>query len=247
MPVLPLKSGSVDIWMARVLPDTAAHVREFQYLLSFDERQRLGKFVAEAPRMQYLTARAALRLTLSRYAHIAPQAWTFTANSYGKPRIAAPRLADPLHFNVSHCDGQVAIAVSRHHDIGVDVENVTRRLDIDQLAPAVLAQAECDALARAPETERQRLFFTFWTLKEAYVKARGMGLSLNLKGFAFETCRTHPHVSFNELCPDVASRWSFRSYAVGQNFALALAAPSSAANVQLHHFAAQDLMSVTDA
>lgn len=231
---LSLEQGSVNIWLASFGTESASQLPQLIDVLSRDEQQKLGRFTLEAPRLQYLTARAMLRTTLSRYADVDPRSWIFAANAYGRPRIAAPAVDGNLHFNVSHCDGLVAIAVARTEDIGIDVENVTRRLDIDRLAPFVFADAECAALATVPAADRRDHFFAYWTLKEAYVKARGMGLSLDLKGCAFELADPHPLVTFNARCPDASSRWRFWRYSLVPRFALALAAPSDTREVRLH-------------
>jgi 4'-phosphopantetheinyl transferase len=129
----------------------------------------------------------------------------------------------------------VALAVTKGLEIGVDVENVTRNLDVSQLAPSVFAPAEVAALKQTAELDRPDVFFSFWTLKEAYIKARGMGLSLKLDGFAFDLSGTHPRVSFNDRCPDDPSRWQFRRYLPTATHALAVAvsAPEDAVDVRL--------------
>lgn len=236
-PALSLERGSVDVWLATVPPGSASQLPRLADFLSWDEQQRLGRFALEAPRLQYLTTRAMLRETLSRYADVDPRSWAFSASAYGKPRIAAPSIDGEMHFNLSHCDGLVAIAVARLEDIGIDVEDVARPLDIDRLAPFVFADAECAALAAAPVGERRAHFFAYWTLKEAYVKARGMGLSLDVKGCAFELVEPHPLVTFNARCPDVPSRWRFWRYSVAPRFALALAAPADTREVRLRRIA----------
>jgi 4'-phosphopantetheinyl transferase len=231
--MLPLERGSVDVWLANIPPESACQLALLTDVLSWDERQRLGRFVLEAPRLQYLTARALLRKTLSKYADVNPRSWIFSVNAFGKPRIAAPVIDNELHFNLSHCDGLVAIAIARTEDVGIDVENVARGLDIDRLAPFVFADDESAALAGVPVGNRREHFFAYWTLKEAYVKARGMGLSLDLRGCAFKLVEPNPLVTFKARCPDVSSRWRFWRYSVAPRFALALAAPSDTREVRL--------------
>jgi 4'-phosphopantetheinyl transferase len=230
-----LAPGQVDVWLAASDEIGAADLRSYERLMSSDEHARWQRFVVAKPRLQHLVARALLRTTLSRYADVAPSQWRFGSNGYGRPHIAAPALASGLQFNISHTDGLVALAVANGVEIGVDVENVTRKLDISQLAPSVFAPAELAALNRTAELDGAQEFFSFWTLKEAYIKARGMGLSLNLDGFAFDLSGTHPRVSFNERCPDDASRWQFRRYlpTAAHALAVAISAPENAVDVRL--------------
>lgn len=229
---LALELGAVDIWLVGAEPHSTTELLYLRDLLSCDEQRRLEQFLVEAPRQQYLIARATLRMTLSKYSNVAPRAWRFATNRYGRPRIDAPLLTDQLYFNVSHCDGLIAIAVARTADIGIDVENVARRLDTDLLAPAVFTETECAALAAAPNEDRRKLFFALWTLKEAYIKARGMGLSIDLAGFEFKIAEPHPLVRFNFRCPDVSEKWRFWHYFLDSKFSLALAAPQSTREVR---------------
>lgn len=231
--LLALEPGAVDVWLVDPEPQSALELLYLRDLLSCDERRRLERFVVEAPRLRYLISRATLRTTLSQYSNVAPRAWRFATNRYGKPRIDAPFLGDQLYFNVSHCEGLIGIAVARTEDIGIDVENVGRRLDTGLLAPAVFTETERAALAAASDEHRRKLFFTFWTLKEAYIKARGMGLSIDLAGFEFKIAEPHPLVRFNFRCPDDSAKWRFWHYFLEPQFSLALAAPQSTRDVRL--------------
>jgi 4'-phosphopantetheinyl transferase len=230
-----LAVGQVDVWLAAPDQISADDLRSYERLMSADEHARWTRFVVPKPRLQHLVARALLRTTLSRYVDVAPRQWQFGTNAYGRPHVAAPTLACDLRFNISHTDGLVALAVTKGLEIGVDVENVTRSRDVSQLAPSVFAPAEVAALERTSELDRPDVFFAFWTLKEAYIKARGMGLSLKLDGFAFDLSGPHPRVSFNDRCPDDASRWQFRRYRPTATHALAVAvsAPEDVVDVRL--------------
>jgi 4'-phosphopantetheinyl transferase len=230
-----LAAGQVDVWLVASDEISADDLRSYERLMSSDEHARWTRFVVPKPRLQHLVARALLRTTLSRYVKVAPGRWQFDTNAYGRPHIAAPTLASDLRFNISHTDGLVALAVANGLEIGIDVENVTRSLDVSQLAPSVFAPAEVATLERTAELDRADVFFSFWTLKEAYIKARGMGLSLKLDGFAFDLSGTHPRVSFNDRCPDDPSRWQFRRYLPTATHALAVAvsAPANAVDVRL--------------
>jgi 4'-phosphopantetheinyl transferase len=230
-----LAVGQVDVWLAAPDRISADELRGYERLMSADEHARWTRFVVPKPRLQHLVARALLRTTLSRYVDVAPAQWQFDTNGYGRPHVAAPTLACDLRFNISHTDGLVAVAVTNGREIGVDVENVTRSRDISQLAASVFAPAELATLKQTAEPDRPDVFFAFWTLKEAYIKARGMGLALKLDGFAFDLSGAHPRVSFNDRCPDDPSRWQFRRYLPTATHALAVAvsAPENAVDVRL--------------
>jgi 4'-phosphopantetheinyl transferase len=183
---MPLAAAEVHVWTA--VPDQvsepAARAR-CEAMLSADERARMQRFHFERDRQIYLVAHALVRTALSRYATCAPAAWAFTANEYGRPEIAPGTCARPLRFNLSHTRGLVAVAIALERDLGVDVEHLyPRSFDLD-VAEHFFAPTEVAALAAQPADARRDRFFAYWTLKESYIKARGMGLALPLDQFAF--------------------------------------------------------------
>ncbi len=162
--------------------------RRWRGLLSTAEEQAWRRFKVESARRQHLAARALARTTLSRYADVEPRRWEFSASPEGKPEIAGPAGAPPLRFNLSHTRGLVACVVTLGLDAGVDVERPARPLrDPMALARHGFAPAEREALARRRGRARRELFYDLWTLKEAYVKARGAGfLALPARKLASE-------------------------------------------------------------
>lgn len=226
--------GTVDLWLAR--PDDATPDRREAWLglLSPEERLRHEGLISPDARLQHLIGRALVRTILGRYADVAPRALRFEANAYGRPRIAGPRGAPDLRFNLSHTGGLVALAVAEGFDVGVDVERVTGDLDVGQLADIALAATERAAVAAACAHERRRLFFTVWTLKEAYVKARGMSLAMPLTAIAFDLAGDEPRVAFDQaLVADDPARWRFRSFTPTPEHALALAAATERLEVRV--------------
>jgi 4'-phosphopantetheinyl transferase len=154
-------------------------------MMSPDERDRHHRFHFEKHRHHFLVSRGLMRSMLSRYTRIRPEALRFSKNRYGRPEIDAGSAAPGLGFNLSHTDGLVACAVAWHHDIGVDVEDTKRRVKITKIADRFFSPREVDTLhALTPGMKRSR-FFDYWTLKESYLKARGMGLSIPLDRCGF--------------------------------------------------------------
>ncbi|MCA1428594.1 MULTISPECIES: 4'-phosphopantetheinyl transferase superfamily protein [unclassified Bradyrhizobium] len=179
-------------------------------LLSVDERARADRFVFERHRRQYIFAHAMLRLALSQVAsNVAPTDWTFGAGRYGRPFVAAPATSTALHFSLSHADGCVACVVSRHEAVGVDVETVSRRVAPLSTALRFFAPEEVEALRGLPEPAAIERFFDYWTLKEAYLKARGFGLNLPLDAFAMQVSREAIEISFKPDIVDDPDAWRF--------------------------------------
>lgn len=179
-------------------------------LLSDEERARRDRFVRPVDADTYVVAHALVRRTLSAYGPTAPDAWRFTTNAHGCPAVADDQAGRPaLAFNLSHTHGLVAVAVARGHRVGVDVERVTRVV-MDGVAERHFAASEVGELRALPAEARPRAFFEYWTLKEAYIKARGMGLAIPLGDFAFHLRPpAPPAIAFVEGFDDRPERWQF--------------------------------------
>lgn len=197
-------------------------------MLSPDERARMQRFRFERDRQIYLVAHALVRTALSRYATCAPSAWTFTVNEYGRPDITPGICARPLRFNLSHTHGLVAVAIAQGRDVGVDVEHMyPRSFDLD-VAGHFFAPAEVAALRAQPAEARRDRFFAYWTLKESYIKARGMGLALPLDQFAFDLAADLDRgddivLAVDPRLQDDGRRWWFHQRRVGPEHRLAVA------------------------
>jgi 4'-phosphopantetheinyl transferase len=159
---------------------------DYAALLRAEEADRWRRFHFPRHRHQYLVTRALIRATLSGYQPaIDPDRWVFSKNRFGKPFLQSPAIPWPLRFNISHTDGLVVVAAALDRDLGVDTEHVEREGRHDGLAERFFSPAEADYLAGLPPEERSDRFFLLWTLKEAYIKARGKGLSIPLESFGF--------------------------------------------------------------
>jgi 4'-phosphopantetheinyl transferase len=220
---LRLERGQVDIWLTSLSGISDHLLHRYEQLMSEDEHARWRRFLVAHAQLQHLVARALVRTTLSRYFDVPPQSWQFAANRYGRPYVTAPRQFRPVRFNLSHTSGLVVCAVAKARAIGIDVENITRDTEFADVAPRVFSPVELSSFRRtAPEMQRE-IFFAYWTLKESYIKARGMGLSLALDGFWFDLAGASPRVHFTERCPDDSERWQFRQYAPTADHRLAIA------------------------
>lgn len=155
--------------------------------LSAEERTRANNFVFAEDRKLYIAAHIFLRQQLSQYASLAPEDWRFVTNQHGKPFINNPRYKW-LQFNLSHTPGLIACAISAVEAVGIDVEQQKTLSDLESLCRYAFSTVESSAILTSKHTkQKEERFFTYWTLKEAYIKAIGMGLSLPLQDFSFST------------------------------------------------------------
>lgn len=172
----------IHIWSAMLDESfpSPADSQQFLRVLSAAERLQCAKFRFEADRRRDLATRMLLRSVLSSYADLPPQAWTFARDAYGKPRISNPGLEGRLHFNLTHTHGLVNCAVAPFEQIGIDAEWTGRTGLEFGIAQRYFNLSEWTDLRETASAHRARRFFQYWTVKEAYAKARGLGLSLPL-------------------------------------------------------------------
>jgi 4'-phosphopantetheinyl transferase len=177
--VRPLGPNAVDLWVARPNAAQGADLlARFRSWLAPEEEKRFTSFCFDKHRHEYLVTRDLVRTALSTYRAVEPAAWTFIANAYGRPAITPPC---GLTFNLSNTQTLVVCAVAEELEIGVDVEPIERAPTILGIADTVFSPAELAELsALAPAAARERAV-SLWTIKEAYIKARGMGMSLPVR------------------------------------------------------------------
>ena len=176
---LSLRPGEIHIWHAAAemhLPDLDRIV-----LLAPDERERMARFHFEKDRNNFLFCRSTLRMLLALYLGNPPAELCFAYSAHGKPSLAVP--PGDIEFNISHSAGRVLFAFCRHCKIGVDVERIRQDLNVQEIAERFFSAAEKRELAQFQGGSRYKAFFNCWTRKEAFVKARGEGLSCPLGSF----------------------------------------------------------------
>jgi 4'-phosphopantetheinyl transferase len=184
--------------------------RSCDRLLDAGERARLARLRHPARRREFVVARALVRTLLSRWAPVAPAAWRFDAGPHGRPEIAGPAEASRLRFNVSHTRYVVGCAVTVEQEVGLDLEDTRRPRRVLDLAVRHFAPAEVATIRALAEPARTARFFDVWTLKESYLKARGLGLRLPLRHFAFDVAGDgEVQATFDSVLRDDGTGWHF--------------------------------------
>ena len=179
---ITLAEDEIHVWRVR-LHQNAGRVRSLFRQLSTDERHRAGRLRFPVDRDHFIVARGALRHVLSLYAGGEPAALRFCYGAHGKPTLAQESGGDGLRFNLSHSHELALIVVTRCREVGIDLEFIRDDFSALELAARFFSGREAATLRALPEAVRFRAFFNCWTRKEAYIKARGTGLSLPLKSF----------------------------------------------------------------
>lgn len=208
--MIEVPGDAVHVWLCRVdQVQGPAVLARCAAVLDDAETERWQRYRFERDRHLFLVAHGLLRFSLSRYADVAPEDWRFALGDHGRPELAGAMAGLDLRFNLSHTQGLAAVLVNRSLDCGVDVEALGRQVDVPNLARHSFHPAEyADVMAQAP-SERRARFFAYWTLKEAYIKARGMGLALPLGAFAM-TLGEPVSVAFEPPLDDNSAHWQFQ-------------------------------------
>lgn len=154
-------------------------------LLSSAERKQQNHFHYKKDQRSYLVAHALVRKVLSMYLDKPPQDWLFSTGEHGKPRIRESSQAAGLRFNLTHTSELCACVVTHELRCGIDAEQTARQNQLLPIAKRMFAEAELTSLQNLSEIEFRQKFFYYWTLREAYVKARGTGLGGSSKAFHF--------------------------------------------------------------
>ena len=173
---LPALVRTVHVWAVR-LDDASVDLIAGRELLSLDERQRAARFHFEQHRRRYLIAHIALHKILGRYLKMDPATLYFELGSNGKPRLPAVLASSDVEFNLSHSNEMALLAVNRIGEIGVDIEYVKPDFKFQEIAERFFTAREVMAMRKLPPALQRQAFFKCWTSKEAFLKAKGTGLS----------------------------------------------------------------------
>ncbi|MGB5445478.1 MAG: 4'-phosphopantetheinyl transferase superfamily protein [Psychromonas sp.] len=182
--IFPLKHNDIHVWSiepAKISDNEL--LNSLKMLLSKSEVEKIQRYRLAKAQHTALITRAFVRIVLSRYADIPPQKWAFNIASQGKPEISEPPF--PLSFNLSHNDDLIICCVCLDKNIGCDVESLSRKINIKAIAQRYFSKTEFVTLMALPSASQKRRFFEYWTLKEAFVKATGLGISQGLESFNF--------------------------------------------------------------
>jgi 4'-phosphopantetheinyl transferase len=202
--------GEIHLWFAFIGEGDAS--QETLQVLDHEERTRMERLHLPAGRRLFGASHALVRKALSHYGKIPPEKWRFVKGAHGKPSIDPDLAAPPLRFSLAHTRGAALVAVTEGADVGADLERGDRRVDAARLSRRFFSPAEDAELKRtAPGLLRTR-FFHLWTLKESYIKARGLGLSLPLDSFSFHLAGDPPgRIAFSsdDAEQDAAGQWRF--------------------------------------
>ena|SRR5712692_5086719 len=218
-----LGEQEAHIWRAPLHP-SPLDVPRLLSLLSEDESKRARRFRFEKNRNEFILSRGWVRILAASYLDVLPAELGFAYSPHGKPYLSTPARAQSLAFNVSHTEGMVLFAFTWSRKVGIDVENLRGDFNATEIAERFFSVAEREALRRVPAEQQHEAFFRCWTRKEAYIKARGEGLSHPLYEFDVSLAPDETSALLaTRPDPAEAGRWWLRNLPVTSGYAAALA------------------------
>jgi 4'-phosphopantetheinyl transferase len=225
---LQLSADVVHLWELSLDCLSSTALDKFNSVLSPCEKLRAGRFAFDRDRERFVARRGALRTILGLFCGLPANKLEFRHGRHGKPCLADDFNDHAIRFNSSHSDGLMLCAVNSGREVGVDVERIRAIREADQIAARFFSRREYAAFTVLPPSEKYSAFFSWWTCKEAYLKARGTGLIDALNELDVSVNPGQPsgllNISGNSR---EASEWSLRSLTIASGFASALAVEAS--------------------
>lgn len=176
-----LSSNQIHVWRTS-LTRTEKELVELRELLSYEERTRAAKFINQRAANSFIVARSILRKLLSCYLQINSHDLIFRQNRYGKLYLDS----SPLQFNLSHSHSLALFIFALNTPVGIDVEFIRNDYEFTDIVRKFFSETESKALFSLPEDTQRQAFFNCWTLKEAFIKAKGIGMFYALDKFSVE-------------------------------------------------------------
>ena len=173
---LSLSRDDVHVWCSSLnFPDIS--IGQMAQVLSADELKRAERFHFHENRNQFIAAHALLRKLLAKYMNIEAGRISFEYGRNGKPFLSEKCSYEKIRFNLSRSNGYAIFAFANDREIGVDIEYVKEFAYMDKVAEQVFSPKDNAVLRSFAKIEKKEAFFTFWSRKEAYLKAIGEGFS----------------------------------------------------------------------
>jgi len=235
MPVPP-PINRVDVWAIKTeTPSVRDRLPAYRKLLSTEETRRIERYAVPDDGLRFLLGRALARTMLSRYTDVKPRDWSFVIDPHGRPELTMrPAHVPDLRFNLTHTTGLVACAVTVGREVGIDVEHIGRTVTFE-VPERFFSPREVADLRALPHIQQKTAFFDYWTLKESYIKARGLGLALPLRHFTFlRAADRDPEIVFAPELPDDAASWQFRQFWPTDEHRMAVAVRRHGENLPIH-------------
>lgn len=212
-----LGKNEVHIWRSNLTLNLCLVHHHWQ-LLAQDEKKHANQFYFEKDKIRYIVSRGILRKIISEYIKYPPEVIQFEYANYGKPYLNTAQNSIKLYFNLGHSHNSIVYVITKNFDIGVDIEMYQNNFDLKEVAKFCFSRNENKKLHALPKEEQYDYFYKIWTLKEAFTKALGVGLSYNLKKVNIELINQENYTLILNNCLKEESNWMLQMFSTYTNY-----------------------------
>lgn len=217
-----ITENSVDIWLLNIEDFILTNDRDYLSILSVDEQKKYHNFKITLQRDRFLINRVNLRLILAKYLSINPQEIAFKYSDKGKPSLNFNIHPDQIYFNLSHKNNYTVYGIAQHN-LGIDLERIDHKVKIENIAKRFFCLPEYKYLKQLKEEDKYRYFFTLWTIKEAYLKSIGQGLSGGLDSIYIEDIGDNYNYQIFNNQGQKLENWMIKKWDILDNYILSIA------------------------
>ena len=230
-----LTSREVHLWSAS-LAVSADQVRFYESCLDARETRRANRYRSEQGRFRFICARGILKELLAAYCGYDPQNISFALGTMGKPYLS-PMSDPPIQFNTTDTQNEALFAFCRSGEIGVDIELLPREVKHERIAYRKFSQTEYEAYIAKPMSQRKDYFLSVWTRKEAYGKAKGVGIRYTLNSVNLVCGEGLSSVS---LTDSLGTEWEIRQIKPFESATACVVTQGAGWNFRCFHFVGED-------
>ncbi len=218
--------NAIHIWITNIDEIDDPYLLDiYRAQLSKDEMSRYERFRFDKDKKQFLVSHALVRSVLSSYVEIAPKDLQFICCENGKPKVASEEgELLPLEFNLSHSGRYAAIVVTNEIECGIDIEEVDPKRSIMDIAEEYFSASEMLDLRSIVDAEQIKRFYTYWTLKESYIKAKGATIAQELNRVSFDLHHQNQiQLKVNDVTGADVKGWQFNTQQISEGYVLSVA------------------------
>lgn len=229
---MKLPEGKAHVWYFSV-EQFSTGIAPFVEVLSDDEKQKAKSFKFVKDQKISILSRGLLRMISARYLDVDAHKIRFRYSDYGKPAYFD---GSSLKFNVSHSGKYIVIAFTSGSEVGVDIEHIKTNFEVLDIARKFFSDGEIESVMAFDPSERVMAFFRCWTRKEAFIKAKGHGLSFPLDAFTVSLDKDDPKMLETKWDADERRKWRLFSFVPAEGYVGALLVAHSIQSVQYFDF-----------
>lgn len=227
-----LTNNTLDIWTIPLNVPESELLQMFS-VLNEEEKKSAMRFRFDKHRRRYIASHAAMRTILAKALSISAANLQFQTQKEGKPYL----LDNPLYFNLSHSEELAMLVLSDQGEVGIDIEYLNFDIDTINIPKRFFHPLECEQLEQMPAEKRPLYFYYCWTGKEAYLKAKGVGIANHLQQFSLDFQNpANIKVRFTTQELEDFKNWTVYTFRPKNNYLSTVVSSTASNNLHFHEY-----------